>query len=216
MIAMQYSFALPADYDMSIIDRRIRDNGHKLDGFPDLRFKAYLCARRNEMESSENLYAPFYLWERPQGMNAFLTGAGFEGVSSSFGWPSVRSWIVWHQNVSPDVVAAGFAVRHTTPIAPHSDLPTLRSGAILRAQESAKHGALASVTGFDPGGWTLVQFSLWSTSPPDLMPGQKYRVGHVSISLGQQSDEHRNRTDENRRRGGTRREALDRPPAGAG
>ncbi len=27
MIAMQYSFTLPADYDMSIVDRRIRDKG---------------------------------------------------------------------------------------------------------------------------------------------------------------------------------------------
>lgn len=46
MIAMQYSFTLPADYDMSIIDRRIRDKGPLLDGFPNLGFKAYLSARK--------------------------------------------------------------------------------------------------------------------------------------------------------------------------
>ena len=40
MIAMQYSFTLPADYDMSIVDRRIRDKGPLLDGFPNLGFKA--------------------------------------------------------------------------------------------------------------------------------------------------------------------------------
>jgi hypothetical protein len=181
MIAMQYSFTLPADYDMSIIDRRITENGHKLDGFPDLRFKAYLSARRSELGSSENLYAPFYLWERPQGMDAFLSGAGFKGVSGSFGWPSAASWIVWHQHVSLDVAMAGFAVRHTTPIAPHSDLQELRSEAIGRAQEQAQNGALASVTGFDPGLWSLVQFSLWSSPPRGHLPGQKYRVGHVSI-----------------------------------
>ena len=33
MIAMQYSFVLPADYDMAIIDRRIREKGPLLDGF---------------------------------------------------------------------------------------------------------------------------------------------------------------------------------------
>ncbi|MGO6908064.1 DUF4865 family protein, partial [Rhizobium ruizarguesonis] len=46
MITMQYSFTLPADYDMSIIDRRIRDKGPLLDGFPNLGFKAYLSARK--------------------------------------------------------------------------------------------------------------------------------------------------------------------------
>lgn len=39
MIAMQYSFSLPADYDMSIIDRRIAEKGHLLDNFPNLKFK---------------------------------------------------------------------------------------------------------------------------------------------------------------------------------
>jgi hypothetical protein len=178
---MQYSFALPADYDMTIIDRRIRDNGHKLDGFPDLRLKAYLSARTGEMGSRDNLYAPFYIWERPQGMDAFLSGAGFKGVSTSFGWPSVAYWIVWDQHVSPDVATAAFAVRDVKPIEPHGDLAQLRSGAVDRAQERAKLGALASVAGFDPREWTMVEFSLWTAMPPQEIAGQKYRVGHVSV-----------------------------------
>ena len=32
MIAMQYRVVLPADYDMSIIDKRIREKGSMLDG----------------------------------------------------------------------------------------------------------------------------------------------------------------------------------------
>ena len=36
MLAMQYSFTLPADYDMTIIERRIAENGHRLDGYPGL------------------------------------------------------------------------------------------------------------------------------------------------------------------------------------
>ena len=31
MIATQYRFPLPADYDMAIIDRRIADRGHLTD-----------------------------------------------------------------------------------------------------------------------------------------------------------------------------------------
>lgn len=181
MIAMQYSFTLPADYDMSIIDRRIRDNGHKLDGFADLAFKAYLTAKIGEMGNTENLYAPFYLWERPQGMDAFLTGAGFKGVSGAFGWPRLASWIVWHQDVSQDVRLAGFAARHVTPIAPHSDLSEIRTNAVQRARERMKTGALASVTGFDPGHWSLLDFSLWAEPPTDTIQGQKYRVGYVAV-----------------------------------
>jgi hypothetical protein len=38
MLAMQYSFTLPADYDMAIIYNRIREKGHLLDDFPNVRF----------------------------------------------------------------------------------------------------------------------------------------------------------------------------------
>ena len=44
MIPMKNSFILPADYDMGIIDRRIRDRGQGTDGLPHLGFKAYLSA----------------------------------------------------------------------------------------------------------------------------------------------------------------------------
>jgi hypothetical protein len=62
-IAMQYRFVLLADYDMGIIDQRIHDKRRLLDGFPHLRFKAYLSAHRQHgsFVSAENLYAPFYL-----------------------------------------------------------------------------------------------------------------------------------------------------------
>ena len=61
MIAMQYSFTLPADYDMAIVHRRIAEKGHLLDDFPQLHFKAYLSAQRDDesLASRENLYAPF-------------------------------------------------------------------------------------------------------------------------------------------------------------
>jgi hypothetical protein len=47
MITMQYRIALPADYDMDIIRRRIAERGHLTDDFPQLSFKAYLYADRS-------------------------------------------------------------------------------------------------------------------------------------------------------------------------
>ena len=73
MIAMQYSFVLPADYDMGIVDRRIAEKGPSLDNFPNLKFKAYLTARRADAgRSRENLYAPFYVWDHADGLNDFV------------------------------------------------------------------------------------------------------------------------------------------------
>lgn len=91
MLAMQYSFTLPADYDMAIIRRRISDNGRRMDSLPDLAFKAFLHANRDPQGrgTPENLYAPFYLWKSSAGMNRFLASPGFATLTASFGWPSV-------------------------------------------------------------------------------------------------------------------------------
>jgi len=163
-----------------MFDRRIRNNGHKLDGFPGLRFKAYLSTTVGKIGSSENRYAPFYLWEQTEGLDAFLSGPGFKGVTSAFGWPCLATWIVWHHHVSPEIATAGFAVLHTIPIAPHRDLQELRCEAVRTAQERTNAGASASVTGFDPGKWSQVQFSLWRDPPKNQMPGQTYDVGYVA------------------------------------
>ena len=64
MIAMQYSIALPADYDMAIVRRRIADQRHLLDDCPGLAFKAWLHAARDDRDlpSRANLSAPFHPW----------------------------------------------------------------------------------------------------------------------------------------------------------
>lgn len=79
MLAMQYSFTLPADYDISDIRERITTNGYLMDGFPLLVFKAFPYASRDQGRhyACENLYAPFYLWESTEGMNNFLVSSGF-------------------------------------------------------------------------------------------------------------------------------------------
>jgi Domain of unknown function (DUF4865) len=184
MIAMQYSFTLPADYDMEIIDRRIRDKGPLLDGFPMLGFKAYLSARKQgvDYKSAENLYAPFYLWREPEGIDRFLSSPGFAALTRDFGWPSVKTWLIWHADQSADLRSAKFATRAITAVAPHSDLAARRDSAIADARAATKAGALAAIAGFDPTGWKAVAFHLWS-SPSDHVSEatQIYSVGHISL-----------------------------------
>ncbi|SNY89909.1 protein of unknown function [Cohaesibacter sp. ES.047] len=183
MIAMQYSFTLPADYDMERIDRRIREKGAALDGFARLRFKAYLSARKHPEDGStaQNLYAPFYLWDEAEGASAFLSHPGFAGVTQSFGWPSVQIWLPWGVRVAEDLHSATFATRTIAPIDPFSDMARIRDALEARVEIARDAGALATVTGFDPTNWKSVDFSLWAEDPEGLGDTcQIYDVGYVA------------------------------------
>jgi len=185
MLAMQYGFVLPADYDMGIIRRRIVEKGPMLDEFPRLRFKAYLTADRRgaRLPTRQNLYAPFYLWESSEGMNAFLGSSGFAGVAQAFGWPQVRTWSVWHGEVSPEAAQAVCASRDLEDITPFTDLDELREREAERVRADLADGALAAVSAFDPSQWTLLRFRLWHELRPELARDgrQLYDVGHVSL-----------------------------------
>ncbi|BDU19809.1 DUF4865 family protein [Dyella sp. GSA-30] len=182
MIAMQYSFTFPADYDMAIIRRRIAEKGGMTDDFPHLAFKAYLSATRGDerLPSQENLYAPFYLWRNEKGMNAFLAGPGFAALCDAFGRPSIRLWPVWQASLKPEMRDAVCATRELLPIAPYADLEALRQIERDRALHDTAHGALAAVSAYEPGSWTMVRFRLWNELPPN--PAQQvYAVGHMSV-----------------------------------
>lgn len=185
MIAMQYGFVFPADYDMTIIDRRIADKGHLTDGLPGLVFKAYLSSRKTEAQgpASENRYAPFYLWATSEGMNDFLSGPGFAGLTQSFGWPAVRTWSVWQARLTERLGEARFARRELLRIPAHAPLDAVRAEEQRLAEMLVvEQGALGAVTGFEPTRWSRVRFSLWAQLPPAAStPDQRvYAVGHVS------------------------------------
>ena len=179
MIAMQYSFTLPADYDMAIIDRRIAEKGGFTDNFPKLLFKAYLAARRGE-DSAENLYAPFYVWRGDEGLSNFICGPGFEGVSGAFGWPRVATWVVWRAETTPEIAGAQYAMRELLATAPYAPLADLRRRESDDVAADVAKGALASVAAFEPTTWTRVRFRLWREKPETEGGAQVYRVGHVS------------------------------------
>lgn len=184
MIATQYSFVLPADYEMSVIDQRIRDKGPLLDGYPGLRFKAYLSARKQDdrFANTENLYAPFYLWDDSNGLNNFVAGPGFAGVAEAFGWPSIRTFIVWHAEFGEHLADAKYACREISPIAAYSDLATLRAETLRDAQIAVQEGALVAVVGIDSATWELVRFHLYSSIPTARCgTAQWYAVGHMSL-----------------------------------
>lgn len=182
MLAMQYSFVLPSDYDMGIIENRISEKGHLLDDFPNLRMKAYLSARKGDA-SSENIYGPFYLWNSAEGMSDFICGAGFAGLTQSFGWPSVMTWVVWNACLSDTVKAAKYASRQIFSIGAYDSLDELRKRDRDEAAEDVASGrALASVTAFEPVSWSRVRFQMYDDKSrcKPRQGVQHYDVGHVS------------------------------------
>lgn len=179
MIAMQYSFTLPADYDMAIVRQRIADKGHLLDHFDGLLLKTYLHAERGS-SSDENLYAPFYVWRDSAAMQRFLGGEGFANLAKAFGWPSIRTWPVWDIYLSPEARHANVATRDIQPIAPYTALDALREEQRALLQRDIERGAVAAVNAFEPTTWTRVNFRLWDDALPTQATGQRYQVGHVS------------------------------------
>ncbi|MBV6697831.1 DUF4865 family protein [Kitasatospora aureofaciens] len=185
MHAMQYEITLPADYDMGIIHKRVAEKGHLLDAYPGLGLKAYLVRERGQDNSPVNQYAPFYLWRTPEGMNSFLWGPGFRGLSADFGRPDVRHWL-------------GVGLSHGTASAAHAsttDAPTTATRRTLSLPETADpaeaveraladlpvHPALhTAAVAVDPSRWELLQLALWRGPVPDDAPGTRYRVLHLS------------------------------------
>ncbi|MDH2432082.1 DUF4865 family protein [Pokkaliibacter sp. MBI-7] len=182
MIAMNYRFVLPADYDMAVIRQRIASKGHLLDGFPELVFKAWLYAdiHSQTWPATQNVYAPFYLWRGSGGMRQFLCSPGFAALQGDFGRPDVLSWIPLYQHVGTSVQQARFAVRELSAIPSSLALAGLEQQQQQWLDTQQQRGALASISAFDPQHWQLLRFTLWA-APVELQPQQEgYELGYLA------------------------------------
>jgi hypothetical protein len=182
MYAMQYELTLPADYDMEIIRKRVRDRGARTDGFPGLGVKAYLIRERGVSGSPVNQYAPFYVWREISGMGTFLWGGGaFTGIVDDFGRPPVRHWTgVDYQSGPTNDTTPVAATRRIEPIAPGVD-PTdpVRVAQQQLAERAGQAGVHSTALAVDPQRWELVHFTLWTETPPES-PDDRYEVLHTS------------------------------------
>jgi hypothetical protein len=164
MQAMQYEITLPADYDMAIIRRRVATKGAMTDDFEGLGLKAYGIRERGVDGSPVNQYAPFYLWASVEGMNRFLWGAGFGGLSRDFGRPIVRQWtgLAFEHGPASDA-APGVATRRTETIAGDADATAAIEAAVAATRERARASEVHSTAlAVDTSAWELVQFTLWA------------------------------------------------------
>jgi hypothetical protein len=190
--AMSYRITLPADYDMRIIRHRVATRGHLLDDFPGLGQKAYLIRERGMAGSPVNQYAPFYLWNTPQGMNSFLWGPGFQGVVDDFGRPMVEHWTGLGFTRGPAVAAAPrTAIRRARALPPGEEPAAVIERELARLPElAARPGVHSVAVVVDPRHWELVRFSLHQDEPEPDAGGEadedgcggveRYEVLHLS------------------------------------
>ncbi|MFJ7333031.1 DUF4865 family protein [Streptomyces sp. NPDC101110] len=179
MHAMQYELTLPADYDMDVIRDRVARRGHLLDDWRGLGLKAYLIRERGLHGSPVNQYAPFYLWNTVDGMNAFLFGGGFQGVGDDFGRPSVHQWtgLTYEEGSGSH---PRFAVRRRQPVPEGGLLADAVADAVGEAGRlAAADGALCAAAAVDTGRWESVHFSLWEHDSPQA-DGELFQVLHLS------------------------------------
>jgi uncharacterized protein DUF4865 len=165
MQAMQYEITLPADYDMAIIRDRVATKGAMTDDFEGLGLKAYGIRERGVDGSPVNQYAPFYLWASLDGMNRFLWGAGFEGLSRDFGRPIVQHWtgLAFERGPASGVRPCA-ASRSTQAIAPDADVTAVIEAAVAATEDRAREaGVHSTALAVDTREWELVHFALWES-----------------------------------------------------
>ncbi|MET7688069.1 DUF4865 family protein [Streptomyces sp. NPDC005483] len=181
MHAMQYELTLPSDYDMDVVRARVARIGHLLDDWDGLGFKTYLMRERGVNGSPVNQYAPFYLWNTVAGMNTFLWGGAFQGLSNDFGRPSVRQWTgLSYEEGGAAGSPARWAVRRRQPVAEGVELAEVMADAVGETERLAgEDGAVCAAAAVDTAGWELVHFSLWTHGAPKA-DGEVFEVLHVS------------------------------------
>lgn len=182
MHGMNYRIALPADYDMGVIRHRVATRGHLLDAFPGLGQKAYLIRERGAEGSPVNEYAPFYLWNTPEGMNRFLWGGGFQGIVDDFGRPVVQHWTGLGFERGPAVdEAPRAAARRSRPLAAGEHLAEVFERELKELRElAALPGVHSAALLVDPRHWELLRFTLWQDTAPDEPDTERFRVLHLS------------------------------------
>ncbi|WP_367039278.1 DUF4865 family protein [Streptomyces sp. Je 1-332] len=183
MHAMQYEITLPADYDMAVIRDRVATKGHLLDNYPGLGAKAYLIRERGVDGSPVNQYAPFYLWNTPEGMNSFLWGPGFQGIVDDFGRPEVQHWtgLAFTEGPGSDAVpTAKAAIRRRVRVPADARVGELATELVEEIEMFGREGGLIfAAAAIDPRTWEAVQFSVWDHASPKGQ-GDVFQVLHLS------------------------------------
>lgn len=182
MLAMQYSIALPVDYDAKQVRKRVETRRQLFDGHAGLVHKSFLYNER------EKLYAPFYVWKDVTQARDFLLDDLFKGVTQTFTRHRVRSWYVAHMAYGNQAIGAEYARREIDVIPAEACLATYaREQREAQMQMACDKNLYMHLVAVDADRWEVLHFSLWKDKATAAKPAGdtviEYDVLHVSEPL---------------------------------
>lgn len=178
-VVMRYSYALPADYDMSNVRDRVASKGRAFDGLSGLVFKTFLL--QDIPRHGRNSYGSLYLWANAGAALRFLEGHLFENLVAAFGRPRIDLWpypvFFEHGEVEP----ARFVYQSAETI---GDSETTSDWTERRGFRDVQ-GSIARLACVSTRDWIGTVFDLRASPLDDpalrAFPAREHEVLHVSL-----------------------------------
>lgn len=178
MIATQYKIILPSNYDMNIIKDRVKNNGHKTDGFEDLKVKLYLITEKGKNNNLQNSYCPLYIWKDSRGLNKFLFDGFYDNIITSFGWQKVNVGIPLIDTTTQDFKNIKYIFEVTKEIKPQESLKNLKDEI---EKDMPKLYDVEYVVIYNPDKWKYsIFYFIEDLSKVKAEKGIIYNVLHIS------------------------------------
>ena len=174
MNAMQYTIKLADDFDMNEIRKRVKENGHKTDGFEGLRCKVYLISENKEGEEGKNIYAPLYIWNQSEGMNTFIFEGFYDNILQSFGWQQIQIGIPLHYEIKNEFMSARYV-----QVFEHNISQTIKMQKPAFSNEIK--GYVGRLLIYNPDKWKYSVFYFFKNKQGIQESFQVYEILHISM-----------------------------------
>ena len=174
MISMQYKIKLPDSFDMNIIRERVRENGHKMDGFKDLLFKAYLISVENSKNDIKKEYAPLYLWKDSVGMNQFIWDGFYDNILKSFGWQTISTAIPLAFEKKENFNSSRYCLEITREISEATQMERL-------SFSSTFNNSTSQLLVYNPEKWQCKEYYFFEELPEQMEGTNVYEILHLSL-----------------------------------
>ena len=174
MISMQYKIKLPDSFDMNIIRERVRENGHKMDGFKDLLFKAYLISVENSKNDIKKEYAPLYLWKDSEGMNQFIWDGFYDNILKSFGWQTISTAIPLVFEKKENFNSSRYCLEITREISESTQMEQL-------SFSSTFDNSTSQLLVYNPEKWQCKEYYFFEELPEQMEGTNFYEILHLSL-----------------------------------
>ena len=174
MISMQYKIQLPDSFDMNIIRERVRENGHKMDGFKDLLFKVYLISVENSKNNIKKEYAPLYLWKDSVGMNQFIWDGFYDNILKSFGWQTISTAIPLAFEKKENFNNSRYCLEITREISESTQMERL-------GFSSTFNNSTSQLLVYNPEKWQCKEYYFFEELPEQMEGTNIYEILHLSL-----------------------------------